>query len=176
MLALCTMRDFLAAGRHRVLEGEFQQAAAALARIDSGRHGDCVRIVVDLDVMLVADVQAFQVFAHDHQVDLVEAAAGNQRACGPQVGVQLEFFPQAHVRRAVAAARRRLERALQRQAGASDAVDGPRRQRIARRLDPLQSGDLSIPIEGRPERLQRGERGVDDFGADPVSGDERCGN
>ena len=82
MLALCTIVDFLAAGRHGVLERELEQAPAALAGVDAGRHGDGVRIVVDLDVVLVADVQPFEILAHHHQIDVVEAAAGN-RACAP---------------------------------------------------------------------------------------------
>ena len=176
MLALCTMRDLLAAGGDRVLEGELQQPAAALARVDAGGHGDGVRVVVDLNVVLVADVQAFEILAHHHQVDVVEAAARNQRARRTQVCVQLELLAQAHVRGAVAAARRRLERALQGQACAPDAVDGVGRQRIARGLDALEAGDLPVPLERRAERLQDGERGVDDFGTDSVPGDQRGGN
>jgi hypothetical protein len=34
-----------------------------------------MRVVVDLHVVLVADVEAFEVLAHHHQVDVVVAAA-----------------------------------------------------------------------------------------------------
>ena len=51
-----------------------------------------------------------------------------------QVGVELEFLAQPHVRRAVAAARGRFERALQREASAADAVERGGRQRVARGL------------------------------------------
>ena len=70
MLALCTIVTFLRPVRDRVLEGELEQAAAALAGVDAGGHGDRVRIVVDLDVVLVADVQAFEIFAHHHEIDV----------------------------------------------------------------------------------------------------------
>ena len=58
-----------------MLEGELQQAPAALARVDAGRHRDGVRVVVDLNVVFVADVQALEILAHDDQVDVLEAAA-----------------------------------------------------------------------------------------------------
>ena len=147
---------FLAAGRDGVLEREFQQAAAALTRVDARGHGDGVRVVVDLDVVLVPDVQAFEVFAHDHQIDLVEAAARDQSARGAQVGVQLEFFPQSHIGGAVSAAGRGFERALQCQTRAADAVDGLGRQRIAGCLDSLEARGLGVPFERRTERSQDG--------------------
>jgi hypothetical protein len=73
-------RDLLAAGRDRVLERELEQAAAALARVDAGGHRDGVRVVVDLHVVLVADVEALEVLAHDDEVDVVEAAARDDGA------------------------------------------------------------------------------------------------
>ena len=106
MLALCTIVTFLRPVAIGVLEGELEQPAAALARVDAGGHRDGVRIVVDLDVVLVPDVQALEILAHHHQIDVVEAAAGNQRARRAQVGVQLELLAQAHVRGAIAAARK----------------------------------------------------------------------
>ena len=97
---------------------------AAGAGVDAGGHGHGMRVVVDLHIVLVADVQAFQVLAHDDEVDLVEAPAGaSMRARRAQVGVELELLAQAHVgARAVATARGRLQRPLQRQARAADAV------------------------------------------------------
>src|SRR4029077_18626045 len=65
---------FLAAGGYGVIEGEFQQAAAALACVDPRCHRDGVRVIVDLDVIFVSDIQAFQIFAHHHQINVVEAA------------------------------------------------------------------------------------------------------
>ena len=128
------MRDLLAPGRDGMVEGELEQAAAAGAGVDAGGHGHGVRVVVDLHVVLVADVQAFEVLAHHHQVDLVEAPARDDGARRAQVGVELELLAQAHVGRAVAAARGRLQRALQRQARAPDAVERGLGQRVARGL------------------------------------------
>ena len=141
-----------------------------------GGHRDRVRIVVDLDVVFVADVQPLEVLAHYDEVDVVEASARDERAGGAQIRVQLEFLAQADVRRPIAAARRRLERPLQGQTRAANAVDGRLRQRILRRLHALHAGGLPIPLERRPQRIERGKRGVDDLGSDPVSGDQRGGN
>jgi hypothetical protein len=72
--------DLLAPGGNGVLEGEVQDVPAARAGVDAGGHGHGVRVVVDLHVVLVADVQAFEVLAHHHQVDVVEAATGHDGA------------------------------------------------------------------------------------------------
>jgi hypothetical protein len=87
----------MAPGGHGVLKRVFQQAAAAGAGVDARGHGHGVRVVVDLHVVLVADVQAFEVLAHHHQVDVVEAAAGDDGARRAQVGVELELLAQAHI-------------------------------------------------------------------------------
>jgi hypothetical protein len=176
MLALCTIADLLAPGQHGVLEGELQQPAAAGAGVDAGGHGHGMRVVIDLHVVLVADVQAFEVLAHHDQIDLVKATAGNDRARRAQVGVELELLAQAHVGRTVAPARGRLQRALQRQARAPDALQRGRRQRVAGGLDAAEAGDLAVPVERRLQRIERGQGGVDDLFADPVTGDERGGN
>ena len=176
MFALCTIVTFLRPVRERVLEGEFQQAAASLAGIDSGGHGDRVRIVVDLDVVLVADVQALEILAHHHEIDVLEAAAGNERARRAKVRVQLELLAQPHVRGPIAAARGRLERAFQCEARAPDAVEGGRRQRIAHPRHALEPGDLPIPFERSAERIERGESRIDDLRADAVAGNQGGGN
>jgi len=49
-----------------------------------------------------------------------------------------------------------------------DAVDGFGRQGVAGRLDPLESGDLGVPLERTAERLQGGQRCVDYFGPEIV--------
>jgi hypothetical protein len=169
-------RDLLAAGGDGVFEGILQQPAAALARVDAGGHRHSVRVVVDLHVVLVADVEAFQVLAHDHEVDVVVAAARNEGACRAQIRVELERLAQAHVRRTVAAAGRRLERALQRKARAANAVEHGRGQRVAGLLHAGQARDLAVPLEGGAERVEREQRGVDDLGTDAVAGNQRGGN
>src|ERR1700730_1604875 len=79
--------DFLAAGRYGVCKREFQQAPATLACVYSGGHGQCMRIIVDLDVHLVADVQTLEILPHHHQIDVVETAARDQCAGGPQIRI-----------------------------------------------------------------------------------------
>ena len=93
MLALCTMVTFLRPVADRVREGEFEQPPAALTRVHPRRHGDRMGIVVDLNVMFVAYVEALEILANHHEIDVVEAAARNQRACRTQIGIQLEFLP-----------------------------------------------------------------------------------
>jgi hypothetical protein len=89
----------------RIVEREAGDAAAAFARIHPGRYAHRTRIVADLDVMLVRDVEAFDVLAHQHDVDVL-VAPGNDGARRPHVGVQHEFFAQADVDRAETAADR----------------------------------------------------------------------
>ena len=145
MLALCTIVTFLRPVATACSKANSSSRRLPGAGVDAGGHGHRVRVVVDLHVVLVADVQPFEVLAHHHQVDVVEAAARNDGARRPQVGVELELLAQAHVRRSVAAARGRFERALERQSGAADAVERGLRQRIAGRLDAFEAGDLAVP-------------------------------
>ena len=152
-------RDLLAAGRDGMLERELQQTPAALAGVDAGGHGDRVRIVVDLDVVLVADVQAFEIFAHHHQVDVVEAAAGNQRASGTQIGVQLGI-PRAIAHSRIDSRRPRGSRAAPSTPGgcggccrgSGAAADRPRI------FTPSRPASLPIPLKRRAERIEGGER------------------
>ena len=168
--------DLLAAGGQGVLERELDQSAAPLPGIDAGGHGDRMRVVVDLNVMLVTDVQALEVFAHHDEVDVVEAAARNQCAGGAEIRVQLEFLAQPDVGRSIAASGGGLERTLQREACPADARDRLRRKRVSRGLDAFQSGGLAIPLEGRAERIEGREYGVDDFGTNAVPGNQGGGN
>ncbi len=169
-------RDFFPPGCNGMRKRKFQQAPAALSRVDSRRHGHSMRVVVDLDVVLVPDVQTLEIFAHHHQIDVVESAARNQRARGAQIGIQLELFAQTNIRRSIAAARRSLERPLERQPRARDAVDRCARQRISGGFHAFQAGRLPIPLKWRAQSLQRGERRIHDLGSDPVSGDQGGGN
>jgi hypothetical protein len=146
--------------------------AAALARVDAGGHADGVGVAVDRDVVLVAHVEAFVVLAHHHQVDVLEAAAGNDGLGRTQVGIQLELLAQAHVGGTVAAARRGFQRPLERQPVLADAVDAGLRQRIAAGRDAGQARDLGFPAERRAQRIEHLDRRSGDFGADAVSRDQ----
>ncbi len=81
------------ARRNRVLEGKFAAAdgcpGGVLTPVAMATR---VRVIVDWNVGLVPDVQALEVFAHDDQVNLVESAAGNQRARRSQIGIELELL------------------------------------------------------------------------------------
>jgi len=50
------------------------------------------------------------------------------------------------------------------------------RQRVAGGGHAFETGDAAVPFEWRAERIECGQRGVDDFGADAVSGNQRGGN
>ena len=165
-------RHLLAALRDGGLEGVVEDAVAALAGVDAGGHGHGVRVAVDAHVVLVADVQALEVLAHHQQVDVVEAAAGNDGARRAHVGEELELLAQAHVGAAVAAARGRLQRALERQARLADRIERGLGQRVAGGLHAAEAGDLGIPLEGRAQGVERGQGGVHDLGADAVAGDQ----
>ena len=126
------------------------------------------------NVVLEADVQAFEVLADQHEVDVVVAAAGNQRARGAHVRVQLELLAQPHVHRAEAAADRRGERALQGEARAPDAVEQRRRQRIADLGDGGVAAFLDVPRErAMPSASRIGDHRFGDLGSDAVAGNER---
>ncbi len=98
--------DLLALVLDRVLERKAGDAPAGVARIGAGGHGYRVRVIAHGDVVIVRHVEAAHVLAHQHQVDILEAAR-HQRARGPYVGEEVEGFAQPHVDRAEAAAHRR---------------------------------------------------------------------
>jgi hypothetical protein len=154
---------------------ELEQPPAALAGVHAGGHGHGVGVVVDLNEVLVTDVQTLEILAHDHEIDIVEAAAGDEGTCRTQIRVQLEFLAQTHVRGAIAAAGRRLQGSFQCESRAADARDRDRRQRIARALDSLEACHLRVPFERRAERVENLERGVYDLGSDPIAGDQGGG-
>ena len=89
--------DLFAPGGHGMFKSVFQQTTAARTGVDTRRHGHGMRVIVDLDVMLVADVKAFQVFAHHHQINLVKPATRHNGAGRAQVRIQRKFFAQTHV-------------------------------------------------------------------------------
>ena len=165
-------RDLLAALSDRVVEGEADDAAAALAGVDAGAHAHRVRIAVDRNEVLVAHVQAFVVLAHQHQVDVVIAAARNDGVGGAQVCVELEFLAQAHVRRAVTTADGSFQRSLEGEPGLADAVETGRGQWVAASRDAGGAGDLLVPNEGSPEGIKDLEGGRGDFRADAIARDK----
>ena len=127
--------DFLAAVGNGVVERELEDVAAALTGIDAGGHAHRMGVAIDGYVMLVTHVEAFDVLAAQNQVDVFETPARHQRLCRPQVGIELELFPQTHIGRAIAAARWGFQWSLERKSGALDRVQRDLRQRIAKGRD-----------------------------------------
>ena len=121
--ALWTMVTFLRPffTAYSKANAEMRSAPARVLTPEAMRDG--MRIVANRDVVLEAHVEAFEILADQHEVDVLVAPAGHQRARGAHVGVELEFLAQAHVDRAEAAADRRGERALEREPRAADAVE-----------------------------------------------------
>jgi hypothetical protein len=104
--------------------------------------------------VLVAYVESLEILAHHDEIDVVESAARHERACGPQIRIQLELFAQANIRGTVATSRGSLERPLESKPGAADAIDGLWRQWIAGALDALEARHLPIPLKRGAERVE----------------------
>src|ERR1700722_14793583 len=83
--------DLLATRRNRVGKGVVEQATAAGAGIDAGGHRNRMRVIIDLHEVLVADVESFEILADDDQVDILEAASGDERSSGTQIRVEFEL-------------------------------------------------------------------------------------
>ena len=171
-------RHLLAAVLLRVVERVPDDALRAGARDERDRLGGRARVAADLDVVLVADVQPFRVLADQDDVDVVVAAALRDRVRGPHVGVELERLAQRDVDRAEALADRRLERTLQRDAGALDRVERLVGNRIAVARHAGHAGVLCVPFDVRARCLEEAHGRAADRRTDPVSGDQRdwCGH
>jgi len=119
-------------------------------------------------------VGALGVLAHGDDVDAVvaRARAGN-RDRRPHVGVQVEPAPQLHVERAEAAADRRRQRSLQRDAVAADRIERGLRQQLAAARLRGQPGIDEVVAQAEAERVDDGERRIHDFRANAVAADDR---
>src|SRR6185503_13797766 len=104
-----------------------------------------MRIVAERDVMLEANIEAFEILADEDEIDILEAAARYDGAYRPNIGIKPEFLAQPHVDRAIAAADRRGQRAFQRKARAADAVERVLGQRIATLGERGHSGRFFFP-------------------------------
>jgi hypothetical protein len=137
-----------------VVEGELGDAAAFGAGVDARRDRHCVRIIAYGEVVLPGDVEALEVFAHEDDVDVFIAPAGHEGARWPQVGIQAELLAQPHVHRAEASADRRGERTLEREAGAANALEEHRRQRVVVLRDRRHATLVALPREWRAGRVE----------------------
>ena len=133
--------------------------------------------------MLDAGVEVFNVLAHDDHVDpfaLVARWHSREFARRSNVGVRLKEFAQRDVGALLTEADRRLERPLQGNAGALDAVTRClRHARGVALLEDLGTGLSLLPVEGHARRcgggIEDALRGEGDLGADPVARDEGDG-
>ena len=168
-------RDLLPTVAHRIVERVLRDATGTRARVHARGDRHRLRIVVDRDEVLECDVEAFEVLADQHEVDLV-VAAREQRACGADVRVELELLAQADVDRAETASDRRGQRPLERKAGAANAFERRGGEWVARGGNRRHAGLLRFPRERRAECFEDALRHGDDLGADAIAGDERRGN
>ena len=115
--------DLAPAVLHGVLEGVADDPLAAAAGHDGHRLAHRPGVVPDGHEVLDADVESLEILPDQHDVDVLEAAARDDGAGGPDVGEELELLPQPDVDRAEAGAHRRGERALERERVLADALD-----------------------------------------------------
>src|SRR5271169_426020 len=158
--------NFLALVLASVLEGEPRDAGGSL-------FGD------DLDALdysghnfvFDAGVKAFGVFAHDDQVH-ARVARGNVRevADGPEVGEELETLAQLDVDAGETAADGRGYGALQSDAGAFDGFAEFFGNVFVVFLEGFGAGGEAFPFEFDAGGFNHANRGLDDFGADTVTG------
>src|SRR3954454_13816637 len=169
-------RYFLAAVLQRVVESKADDPLTLFTCVDALRDGHRMRIIADRDKVLESDVEAFEVLAHEHDVDVLIAPARDHGASRPQIGVEAERLTQAHVHGAEAAPDRSGQRPLERELGSLDAVQRRLRERVAASLDGRHSADLLIPLEWSAEGTQNFNNSTCDLRANLVAGDECCGN
>src|SRR5439155_21403645 len=109
----------------------------------------------------------------DDQVDVGELAARDDGLDRAAIGVQLELLPQRPGHRAVATAQGCREGALEREAGAADALERRIGERRAGLLDGRHPAVLLIPVELCPQGFEHLEGRLCDLGPDAVAADER---
>ena len=159
--------------RLRVVEGVAADPRAAVPRHHRHRLRHRLGVVPHLERVVEPDVQPLGVLPDDDEVDLLVAAARDDRLHGPHVGVEVELLPQRDGDRAVAAAHGRRERAFEREPGAPDRVERRVGQRGARLFHRAHAAELLVPIERRAHRAEHLQRRLRDLGADPVARDQR---
>ena len=160
--------NFLALVLARMLEGETRDAGGSLFGDDldaldhSGNH-----FVFD------AGVKSFRIFANDDQIDS-RIARGNMRqvADRPEVGEEFEALAQFDVDAGEAAADGRSHRTLQSDAGALDRFAEFFGNVFVVLLKGFGAGGEAFPFEFDASSFEHANRGLDDFRADAVAGNE----
>src|ERR671910_1973143 len=141
-----------------VIEGVANDALAPPAGHDRHRLPHGSRIVANGDEMLDPDVQPLEILADQHDIHVLEAATRHDGACRPDVREQLELFPEPDIHRAKPGADGCREGTLQGERVLPDALDGGVRQRSTRGFDRGHTGQLLVPVEAQPGRLEHPDR------------------
>ncbi len=122
--------------------------------------------------MFQARIQAFGVFPHHHQIDiLVGNVDPGQRAHRPKAGIQLQFLPHAHIDGPVPFADRGGTRAFERNPMAANQIQCCRGQRIAMPFQGGQPGVRFDPVDVGPRGAQNFPRGRHHLRTNAVSCD-----
>ena len=123
--------------------------------------------------MLDAGIQALGIFPDDDEIDAGIAGRNMGKVLNrTEVGVELELLAQGNVDTGKASADGRGHRPLQSDPGAFDGLDqflGNIFVVLGERLGPYLK---DFPIELHPGGFQNAHRGLRDFGADAVAGNE----
>ena len=120
-----------------------------------------------------ARIQTLSIFAHDDQVD-ARVAGRNMRqiADGPEVGEEFKLSAQFHVDARKTAANGRGHRALQPDPRALDGFAEFFRDVFVVLLKGFGASGEAFPLEFDAGGFDHANRGLDDFRADAVAGDE----
>ena len=125
--------DFLAAIFHRVVEGELGDAGRSFLGDDFQAFDDAGN-----DFVLQAGVEIFRIFAHDHDIDAIEARLhAGQIPHRAQVGVKIERLAQSDVDARSAASDGGAHGTLQRDFIAADGLESAFVEQRSRIGDPV---------------------------------------
>src|SRR5690606_28698650 len=130
------------------------------------------RILTDSHVVLDSAVQTLGVLADQHQIDVLVAIVRQQGAGRTNVRVQVELLTQGDVDRPEPRPYGRGEWPLERDSGATNRFERLFGQWCVLRLERGDPGQLALPLDGCPGRLDDPDHGLRDRGTDAVSGDE----
>ena len=185
---LVDARHLAAAEAPRVVEGELEDAARSLDgdRLDRDPRlvaqrpavradplGQLVRLVGS-DLVLDPRVEILGRLADDHDVDVLVARADAGIAlAGAHLRVEVEALSQRDVDRAEAAADRRRDRPLERDAALPDRLENVLGKRVsAVLLHHVAARVLDVPVEVDAGRLEHAARRLGQLRAGAVAGDQ----
>ena len=160
--------DLLAFVLARIVESETRDAGG-------GFRGDDLQALdhAGNNFMLDAGIKALGIFANDDQVN-IRIASRNVRkiANGPEVCVEFEALAQLDINAGKAAADRGGDWTLQADARPLDRIVELLWNVFLVLLEGLRPGHECFPLELDAGGLENADRGIGDFGANAVAGDE----